>query len=51
MDLGLSMNIVRLAHMGGVFRIAPPLIITEEENNRALEILEQAFATTKGTNW
>ena len=45
------MNIVRLAHMGGVFRIAPPLIATDEENDQALAILDQALATVKGTNW
>jgi 2,2-dialkylglycine decarboxylase (pyruvate) len=51
MELGLSMNIVRLADMGGVFRIAPPLIITEQEVDRALELMDEAFATTKGTTW
>ncbi|KAK4688203.1 2,2-dialkylglycine decarboxylase (pyruvate), partial [Tremellales sp. Uapishka_1] len=51
LDLGLSMNIVRLPGMGGCFRIAPPLTITDEEVDRALVILEQAFATTKGTKW
>ncbi|WWD22575.1 hypothetical protein CI109_107068 [Kwoniella shandongensis] len=51
MDLGLSMNIVRLAHMGGVFRVAPPLTITDEMCDKALAILDEAFRTTKGTNW
>jgi 2,2-dialkylglycine decarboxylase (pyruvate) len=51
MALGLSMNIVRLADMGGVFRIAPPLIITEQEVDHALELMDEAFATTKGTTW
>ena len=30
-DLGLSMNIVRLPGMGGVFRMAPPLVIGTDE--------------------
>lgn len=45
------MNIVRLAHMGGVFRIAPPLIATNDDNDRALAILDAALAAVKGTNW
>ncbi|WRT65282.1 uncharacterized protein IL334_002225 [Kwoniella shivajii] len=51
MDLGLSMNIVRLAHMGGVFRIAPPLTISEDLIGKALELMDEAFRTTKGTTW
>ncbi|WVQ80944.1 hypothetical protein IAT38_003051 [Cryptococcus sp. DSM 104549] len=51
MDLGLSMNIVRLAHMGGVFRMAPALTISEAEVEKALEILDEGFRTTKGTTW
>ncbi|WWC66766.1 uncharacterized protein I206_100671 [Kwoniella pini CBS 10737] len=51
MDLGLSMNIVRLAHMGGVFRIAPPLTISEELVEKALDLMDEAFRTTKGTTW
>lgn len=43
MDLGLSCNIVNLDGFAGVFRIAPPLIITEEELQRGLDILDDAF--------
>jgi 2,2-dialkylglycine decarboxylase (pyruvate) len=31
MELGLSMNIVNLPGMGGVFRIAPLLTVTGDE--------------------
>ena len=43
MALGLSMNIVQLPGMGGVFRIAPPLTVTETEIDLGLELLEQAI--------
>lgn len=36
---GLNMNIVKLPAMGGVFRIAPPLTITEQEIDLGLEIM------------
>jgi 2,2-dialkylglycine decarboxylase (pyruvate) len=39
MKLGLSMNIVQLPGMGGVFRIAPPLTVSEEEIDPGLELL------------
>lgn len=44
MDLGLSMNIVRLPGMSGVFRIAPPLTISYAELDLGLEILDRAIA-------
>jgi 2,2-dialkylglycine decarboxylase (pyruvate) len=45
MELGLSMNIVKLPGMGGVFRIAPPLTVTDAEIDRAVAILDEALAT------
>lgn len=36
---GLNMNIVKLPSMGGVFRIAPPLTISEREIDQGLEIM------------
>ena len=42
--LGLHMNIVQMPGMGGVFRIAPPLTITEAELDRGLSIMDQAIA-------
>ncbi|PMR77894.1 aspartate aminotransferase family protein [Billgrantia endophytica] len=43
MNLGLSMNIVQLPGMGGVFRLAPPLTVSEEEIGLGLELLERAI--------
>jgi len=40
---GLHMNIVQLPGMGGIFRIAPPLTITESELDSGLEILATAL--------
>lgn len=43
MRLGLSMNIVNLRGMGGVFRIAPPLTISDSEIDLGLCILQDAI--------
>ena len=43
MSLGLSMNIVQLPGMGGVFRIAPPLTVSEAEIDLGLGLVEQAI--------
>ncbi len=40
---GLSMNIVKLPSMGGVFRIAPPLTISEDEIDLGLGIISEAI--------
>ncbi|AZO21879.1 MULTISPECIES: aspartate aminotransferase family protein [unclassified Mesorhizobium] len=40
---GLSMNIVKLPGMGGVFRIAPPLTISEEELDLGLRIIAESI--------
>jgi 2,2-dialkylglycine decarboxylase (pyruvate) len=47
-DLGLSMNIVQLPAMGGVFRIAPPLTVTDAELDLGLEILDRAITDVTG---
>src|SRR4249920_39555 len=47
-ELGLSMNITALRGMGGVFRIAPPLTITNAELDLGLTILDQAIADVAG---
>lgn len=44
MDLGLSCNVVNLDRFVGVFRIAPPLTVTEEEVAKGLSIMDKAFA-------
>ena len=40
---GLHMNIVQLPGMGGIFRIAPPLTITETDLDTGLSILDAAL--------
>jgi len=44
MELGLSMNITALPNMGSVWRIAPPLTVTQEELDEGLAILDQAMS-------
>ena len=43
MNRGLSMNIVKLPGMGGVFRIAPPLTVSEAEIEQGLGIMTEAI--------
>ena len=47
LELGLSMNIVQREGMGGVFRIAPPLTVSDADLDRGLDILAEAIATTR----
>jgi 2,2-dialkylglycine decarboxylase (pyruvate) len=42
-ELGLSMNIVQLPSLGSVFRIAPPLTVTDAELDLGLDILDRAI--------
>jgi 2,2-dialkylglycine decarboxylase (pyruvate) len=42
-ELGLSMNIRRRPERGSVWRIAPPLTVTADEIDRALDILDRAL--------
>lgn len=44
LDRGLHMNIVQLPGMGGIFRIAPPLTITEDDLHKGLDILDASLA-------
>jgi 2,2-dialkylglycine decarboxylase (pyruvate) len=46
LELGLHMNVVQLAGMGGIFRIAPPLTSTDEEIDLGIDILERAISET-----
>ncbi len=48
LEIGLSMNIVRIKGMGGVFRMAPPLSITSKEIDLAIEILDKAIQESIG---
>ncbi|EIW70143.1 hypothetical protein TREMEDRAFT_30324 [Tremella mesenterica DSM 1558] len=43
METGLSCNVVQLKGMGGTFRIAPPLTITDEEISEGIAIMDAAF--------
>lgn len=45
---GLNMNIVKLPGMGGVFRIAPPLTISEAEIDQGVAILADSIAAVTG---
>jgi 2,2-dialkylglycine decarboxylase (pyruvate) len=45
--LGLHMNVVQLPGMGGVFRIAPPLTVSDAELDLGLEILDQALTKAR----
>jgi 2,2-dialkylglycine decarboxylase (pyruvate) len=44
LERGLHMNIVQLPGMGGIFRIAPPLTITDAELDTGLDILDDALS-------
>lgn len=48
LELGLSMNIVQLPSMGGVFRIAPPLTVSDAEIDLGLDILDRAITDVTG---
>jgi len=47
MERGLSMNIVKVPAMGAVFRIAPPLTVTDAEIKQGLDILGEALEAAK----
>ncbi|KAF2772374.1 dialkylglycine decarboxylase [Teratosphaeria nubilosa] len=49
MELGLWTQLATMASFGGVFRIAPPITVTEDELELGLSIMEEAFASTTGT--
>jgi 2,2-dialkylglycine decarboxylase (pyruvate) len=44
LERGLHMNIVQLPGMGGIFRIAPPLTVSDAELAAGLDILDDALA-------
>lgn len=49
LERGLHLNIVQLPGMGGIFRIAPPLTIGEDELHSGLDILEASLKTVLAT--
>ncbi|WP_417280882.1 aspartate aminotransferase family protein [Celeribacter sp.] len=48
--LGLSMNIVRLPGMGGVFRLAPSLTMSEADLERGIGLMGEAIERTLSAN-
>lgn len=48
LELGLSMNIVNMPSLSGVFRIAPPLTVSDDEIDLGLSILDQAITDVAG---
>jgi 4-aminobutyrate aminotransferase-like enzyme len=47
--MGLWAQLGTMPSFGGVFRIAPPITVTEEQLDLALAIMEEALRTTPGT--
>ncbi|MTD16579.1 aminotransferase class III-fold pyridoxal phosphate-dependent enzyme [Nakamurella sp. YIM 132087] len=43
MELGLHMNVVQIRGMGGTFRIAPPLTVSEDELAEGVALLDRAL--------
>ena len=48
-ELGLSANLSTMATFGGVFRIAPPITISDANLELSLNLMEEAFRTTEGS--
>jgi 4-aminobutyrate aminotransferase-like enzyme len=48
-ELGLWANLSSHSSFGGVFRIAPPIVVNADQLDQGLEIMEHAFQTTPGT--
>ena len=48
-ELGLWAQLATMASFGGVFRIAPPITVSEEQLDQALAIMEEALRVTPGT--
>jgi 2,2-dialkylglycine decarboxylase (pyruvate) len=49
LERGLHMNIVQLPGLGGIFRIAPPLTISEADLDTGLDILDDSVRTVVGS--
>jgi 2,2-dialkylglycine decarboxylase (pyruvate) len=43
MELGLSMNVVQMPTLAGVFRVAPPLTVSDDEIDLGLDLLGRAI--------
>ena len=51
MQLGLSANLLGNDQFGGIFRIAPPIVVEENEIRKGLAIFERALHETEGTKY
>ena len=49
MELGLSASISARTAFSGCIRIAPPLVMTDEQLEKGLSIIEEALQTTQGS--
>lgn len=49
LERGLHMNIVQLPGMGGIFRIAPPLTISDDELHTGVDLLEASLKAVLDT--
>jgi 4-aminobutyrate aminotransferase-like enzyme len=49
LKLGLSANLSTMKTFGGVFRIAPPITITDDELDAGLAIFEEVLRVTPGS--
>jgi 4-aminobutyrate aminotransferase-like enzyme len=47
MELGVLANLSTISSFSGIFRIAPPITISEEDLELGLRIMEQAFSCTE----
>jgi 2,2-dialkylglycine decarboxylase (pyruvate) len=50
LELGLHLNVVQLPGSASVFRIAPPLTVTPDQIDAALEILDRALGECVAAN-
>ncbi|KAL2357707.1 dialkylglycine decarboxylase [Cryomyces antarcticus] len=48
-ELGLSANLATISSFTGVFRIAPPITITDEQLDMGLAVMEEAFNAVEGS--
>lgn len=48
LEKGVILGISKFAGMGNVIKIKPPLVITESEINKALDVLEECISETSG---
>ncbi|KAK5166057.1 uncharacterized protein LTR77_008318 [Saxophila tyrrhenica] len=50
LELGLATQVVAMPGVLGVFRLAPPIVVSAEEIDEALSIMEEAFSSVLATD-